>query len=68
VTAVKIDSVLHEFSTIKGVKEDVTDVRSQPQQLIVKMHSDEPKFIHIDVSKKARSPRGTSRRIPTSRS
>ncbi|HEY5133052.1 MAG TPA: DNA-directed RNA polymerase subunit alpha [Candidatus Krumholzibacteriaceae bacterium] len=52
VTAVKIDSVLHEFGTIKGVKEDVTDVVLNLKQLIVKMHSDEPKFIHIDLSKK----------------
>lgn len=52
VTAVKIDGVLHEFSTIKGVKEDVTDVVLNLKQLIVKMHCDEPKFLHLDVTKK----------------
>ncbi|MDD4858118.1 MAG: DNA-directed RNA polymerase subunit alpha [Candidatus Krumholzibacteria bacterium] len=52
VTAVKIDGVLHEFSTIKGVKEDVTDVVLNLKQLILKMNSDEPKFIHVDVTKK----------------
>jgi DNA-directed RNA polymerase subunit alpha len=52
VTAVKIDGVLHEFSTIKGVKEDVTDVVLNLKQLIVKMHSDEPKYLHLDVNKK----------------
>ncbi|MBN1884915.1 MAG: DNA-directed RNA polymerase subunit alpha [Candidatus Krumholzibacteriota bacterium] len=52
VTAVKIKSVLHEFSTIKGVKEDVTDIVLNLKQLIVVMHSDEPKFLHIDTNKK----------------
>ncbi len=52
VTAVKIDSVLHEFSTIKGVKEDVTDIVLNLKQLIVTMHGDDPKFLHLDVTKK----------------
>jgi DNA-directed RNA polymerase subunit alpha len=52
VTAIKIDSVLHEFSTVKGVKEDVTDIVLNLKQLIVKMHGDDPKFLHIDVTKK----------------
>jgi DNA-directed RNA polymerase subunit alpha len=52
VTAVRIEGVLHEFSTIKGVKEDVTDVVLNLKQLIVKMHSDDPKFLHLDVTKK----------------
>lgn len=52
VTAIKIDGVLHEFSTIKGVKEDVTDIVLNIKQIIIKMHADEPKFLHIDVTKK----------------
>jgi DNA-directed RNA polymerase subunit alpha len=52
VTAVKIEKVLHEFGTIKGVKEDVTDIVLNLKQLIVKMHSDEPKFLTLDVQKK----------------
>ncbi len=52
VTAIKIGGVLHEFSTIKGVKEDVTDVVLNLKQLILKMHGDEPKFLHIDVTKR----------------
>jgi len=51
-TAVKIDGVLHEFSTIKGVKEDVTDIVLNLKQLIVKMHGDDPKFLHLDLTKK----------------
>ena len=52
VTAVKIGSVQHEFSTIKGVKEDVTDIVLNLKQLIVRMHGDDPKFLHLDVTKK----------------
>ncbi len=52
VTAVKIASVQHEFSTIKGVKEDVTDIVLNLKQMIMRMHGDEPKFIHLDITKK----------------
>ncbi len=52
VTAVKVENVLHEFGTIKGVKEDVTDIVLSLKQLIVKMHCDEPKYLTIDVNKK----------------
>ena len=52
VTAVKVDKVLHEFSTMKGVKEDVTDIVLNLKQLIVKMHCDDPRFLTIDVNKK----------------
>ncbi len=52
VTAVKMDKVLHEFSTMKGVKEDVTDIVLNLKMLIVKMHCDDPRFLTIDVNKK----------------
>lgn len=52
VTAVKIQTVLHEFGTIKGVKEDVTDIVLNLKQLIIRMNGDEPKFLHIDMTKK----------------
>jgi DNA-directed RNA polymerase subunit alpha len=52
VTAVKIGNTLHEFTTIKGVKEDVTDIILNLKKLIVKMHGDEPKFLTLDISKK----------------
>ncbi|MBN1164787.1 MAG: DNA-directed RNA polymerase subunit alpha [Candidatus Krumholzibacteriota bacterium] len=51
VTAVKIDNVLHEFSSIKGVKEDVTEIVLNLKQLILVMHCDEPKFLNLDVKK-----------------
>lgn len=48
VTAVKIEGVLHEFSTVPGVKEDVTDIILNIKDLGIKMYSDEPKTIRIE--------------------
>ncbi|MGE5675365.1 MAG: DNA-directed RNA polymerase subunit alpha [Mycobacterium leprae] len=48
VTSVKIDGVLHEFSTIPGVVEDVTDIILNLKQLSLKVYSDEPRTIRID--------------------
>ncbi|EAX47601.1 DNA-directed RNA polymerase, alpha subunit [Thermosinus carboxydivorans Nor1] len=48
VTSVKIDGVLHEFSTIPGVREDVTDIILNLKELCLKMHSDEPKVLRIE--------------------
>lgn len=49
VTAIKIDGVVHEFSTIKGVKEDVTEIVLNIKNLIAKMNCDAPKTLTIDV-------------------
>ena len=43
VTALRIDGVLHEFSTLPGVREDVTDIVLNIKQLAVKMHGEGPK-------------------------
>jgi DNA-directed RNA polymerase subunit alpha len=51
VTAVRIDGVLHELSNIPGVLEDVTDIILNLKQLVVKMHSDDPKFLNLSVEK-----------------
>lgn len=48
VTSVKIDGVLHEFSTIPGVVEDVTDIILNLKQLSLKVYSDEPKTLRIE--------------------
>lgn len=50
VTSVKIPGVLHEFSTLQGLKEDVVDVILNIKQLRFKMHSDEPKVVNIEIS------------------
>jgi DNA-directed RNA polymerase subunit alpha len=47
VTSVKIEGVLHEFSTITGVKEDVTNIILNIKNLRLKLHSDKTKTIHI---------------------
>jgi len=43
VKAVQIDGVLHEFSSIAGVREDVTDIVLNIKEIAVKMHGDGPK-------------------------
>lgn len=48
VTSVKIDGVLHEFSTIPGVVEDVTDIILNLKQLSLKLHGDGPRVIRVD--------------------
>lgn len=48
VTSIKIDGVLHEFSTIPGVKEDVTAIVLNMKGLIAKLHCDGPKTVEID--------------------
>ena len=50
-TAVRIDGVLHELSSIPGVLEDVADIILNLKQLVVRMHSDEPKFLTLSVHK-----------------
>jgi len=47
-TSVKIAGVQHEFSTIPGVTEDVTEIVLNVKQLILKLHSQEPKTVYID--------------------
>jgi DNA-directed RNA polymerase subunit alpha len=48
VTQVKIDGALHEFTTIPGVKEDLTDVVLQIKQLVLKSHSAQPVSVMIE--------------------
>lgn len=50
VTAVQIDGVLHEFSTIDGVVEDVTQIVLNLKKLALKVYSDEEKTLEINVS------------------
>ena len=47
VKSIKIDGVVHEFSTIPGVKEDVTDIVLNIKGLIAKLHCDGPKTVEI---------------------
>ncbi|WP_347489957.1 DNA-directed RNA polymerase subunit alpha [Desulfoscipio sp. XC116] len=49
VTSVKIEGVLHEFSTVPGVKEDVTDIILNLKSLCLKMYTDEERIMRIEV-------------------
>ncbi len=48
VTSVKIEGVLHEFSAITGVKEDVVDILLNLKDLAIKMHTTEPRILRIE--------------------
>ncbi|GIX08933.1 MULTISPECIES: DNA-directed RNA polymerase subunit alpha [unclassified Elioraea] len=50
VTAVQIDGVLHEFSSIPGVREDVTDIVLNIKQLAIRMHSDGPRRMTLSAT------------------
>ena len=47
-TSVRIDGVLHEFSTVEGVKEDVTEIILNIKELCLSMFTDESRTLHID--------------------
>lgn len=48
-TSIKIDGVLHEISTVPGVKEDVTEIVLNVKGIVAKLHCQEPKTCIIDV-------------------
>jgi DNA-directed RNA polymerase subunit alpha len=54
ITAVKIEGVLHEFSSLPGVVEDVTDIILNLKQIPIKMHSTDEKLLTIDVERKGK--------------
>jgi DNA-directed RNA polymerase subunit alpha len=47
VTSIRIDGVLHEFTTVPGVKEDVTDLILNLKELVVSSESDEPVTMYL---------------------
>ncbi len=49
ITSVKIDGVLHEFSTVPGVRDDVSNIILHLKELRLKLYSDEPKVIRLDI-------------------
>jgi DNA-directed RNA polymerase subunit alpha len=52
ITSVWIDGVDHEFSTIRGVKEDVTEITLNLKKVVLKMTDDKPAVLKIDVKGK----------------
>ncbi|RAI58863.1 DNA-directed RNA polymerase subunit alpha [Roseicella frigidaeris] len=50
VTAIRIDGVLHEFSSIQGVREDVTDLVLNVKQLAIRMQGEGPKRLQLNAT------------------
>ena len=50
VTSIRIAGVQHEFTTIPGVKEDVTEIVLNIKRIIARLHSDDPKTVYIEAS------------------
>ena len=48
VTTVKIDGVVHEFSTLPGVKEEVTEIILNIKGLVPKLHGEAPKTVYVE--------------------
>src|SRR6266571_7372644 len=61
VTQVRFDDSLHEFATIKGVKEDVTDIIPNLKDLVLTVLSDEPVTLRLDVRGPAEATAGDIR-------
>ena len=54
VTSLRIEGVLHEFSTIPGVYEDVTQIVLNLKKLRIKMHVDEPRTMTLSINGKGK--------------
>ncbi|OQY98430.1 MAG: DNA-directed RNA polymerase subunit alpha [Candidatus Brocadia sp. UTAMX2] len=52
VVSVRIDGISHEFTSIPGIVEDVTDIMLNIKNLVVKLNTDQPKVIKIEAKKK----------------
>jgi DNA-directed RNA polymerase subunit alpha len=52
ITQIKVGGALHEFTTIPGVLEDVTDMVLAIKSLVVKNHSDSTRVIRVEKSTK----------------
>ena len=59
VTSIKISGVDHEFTTIPGVMEDVTEIVLNVKKLVIRMQSDEPKIMTVSTDKAGEIKAGT---------
>src|SRR5438067_10957287 len=50
ITSIKIDGVLHEFSSLTGVREDVTDIVLNVKQIALRMEGEGPKRLHLSAT------------------
>ena len=60
ITAVKIEGVLHEFSSLPGVVEDVTDIILNLKQIPIKMHTNEERILTLETDKRSVAASSTS--------
>ena len=51
-TSIKIAGVQHEFTTIPGVKEDVTEIVLNVKSIIAKLHSEGVKTVYIEANRR----------------
>ncbi len=51
ISSLRIKGVLHEFSTVPGVREDVTDIILNIKEILVKLHSEGPETLHLKSKK-----------------
>ena len=49
ITSIKIEGVAHEFGTIPGVKEDVTDIILNLKDIVLRLHGEEPATMRINI-------------------
>ena len=57
ITNIQIDGVLHEFSTIPGVREDVTQIILNIKGLALKLYAEEEKTLEIDITGRRELPK-----------
>ncbi len=67
VQSLQIDGVLHEFSSMAGVREDVTDIVLNMKEISIKMKGEGPKRMVVNKPVRAPSPPATSRSPATSK-
>src|SRR5699024_12848258 len=61
VTSIRVDGVLHEFSTVPGVKEDITEIILNIKDLVVSSENDEPVVMYLRTEEAGR---GTAAETP----
>ena len=49
ITSIRIEGVLHEFSSVAGVTEDVTDIILNLKEVCLRSHADEPKTVYLKI-------------------
>ena len=68
VTSIKIEGVLHEFSSLAGVREDVTDIILNVKQIALKMEGEGPKRLQLSATGPGEVTAGADRNVGRHRS